>query len=95
MRNQTSRLISQIVPILKKYQVKRASLFGFYARGEQTGKSDVDIVVNLAKGKSLIDLIFLKQDLEAKLNKAVDLTTFNSLHSLVKENSSQDQIAVL
>ncbi|KKP65770.1 MAG: hypothetical protein UR63_C0044G0011 [Candidatus Roizmanbacteria bacterium GW2011_GWC2_35_12] len=42
-----------IIPILKKYGVSRASLFGSVVRGEQTEKSDIDILVEVPHSKSL------------------------------------------
>ena len=36
---------SLIIPILKRYGVKKASLFGSFVRGENTERSDIDILV--------------------------------------------------
>ncbi|MDO8610783.1 MAG: nucleotidyltransferase domain-containing protein, partial [bacterium] len=38
------QIADQIIPILLKYRVKRASLFGSYARGDFNDKSDIDIL---------------------------------------------------
>ena len=37
----------RVIPILKKYDVQKAALFGSYARGDETEDSDVDILVEL------------------------------------------------
>ncbi len=39
-------LIELIVPILKKYNVKSATLFGSYAKGTMDERSDIDLVVD-------------------------------------------------
>ena len=57
------------VPILKASGVTRSSVFGSYARGEQREDSDIDILVEAPKGKSLLDLIGLEQDLQDALGK--------------------------
>ncbi|WP_229704111.1 nucleotidyltransferase family protein, partial [Caldalkalibacillus thermarum] len=39
-----------IKPILQeKYNVRKIGVFGSFARGEQTGKSDIDILVEFSK----------------------------------------------
>ncbi len=75
----------KIVPVLKKYGVVRAGLFGSVARGEVKKRSDIDILVEFEKGKSLLDLAGLKIELEEILKREVDIVTYNSLHPLLKE----------
>ncbi len=62
-------LEEDIVKILKKHDVVKAALFGSYAKGEQTKKSDIDILIKFKGNKSLFDLIDLKFDLEENLGK--------------------------
>ena len=86
---------SKIMPILKKYGVKKASLFGSVVRKEQTESSDIDLLVELPETASLLELASLKLDLEEILKKRVDVLTFNSLHPLLKDNILHEQEAVL
>ena len=52
------KIKSKIVKILKKNKVKKAGIFGSYARGEQKKNSDIDIVVKIVdKDMSLLDFI--------------------------------------
>ena len=67
------------IPILKASGVTRSSVFGSYARGDQRDDSDIDILVELPKGKSLLDLIGLEQDLQDALGKKVDVGTFRAV----------------
>ncbi len=39
--NELVRIRRRAVPVLRRYGVRRASVFGSYARGEQKKKSDV------------------------------------------------------
>ena len=36
---------NRIIPVLKRYDVKRASIFGSFVRGEEREDSDIDILV--------------------------------------------------
>ena len=59
--------------ILKDFDVKKAILFGSYAKNTQTAKSDIDLVID-SEGK-LLNIYFygLLEDLVQKLQKNVDL----------------------
>ena len=87
---------NKINPILKKNGVKKAAIFGSYARGEQKKRSDVDILIEYQKNdKSLLDLVGLEIKLKEKLNKKVDLITYDSLHPLLRESILKDQKIIL
>jgi len=85
----------KIVSILKRYDVKRASFFGSFARGEAREDSDIDILVELKEDKSLLDLIKLEMELEKVLKKKVDIITYNSIHPLLKDIISKDEKVIL
>ena len=85
----------KIVPILKKHKVKKASIFGSYARGEQKKGSDVDILVKLPKRMSLLDIIGIEQELEDAIHKKVDLVEYSSVHPLLKDRIMKDEVPVL
>jgi len=53
-------------------KIKELGVFGSYARGNNTTKSDVDIFVKLKPAK-MFDLITIKYDLEKLLGKKVDI----------------------
>ncbi|MBI5817023.1 MAG: nucleotidyltransferase domain-containing protein, partial [Candidatus Yonathbacteria bacterium] len=71
----TQILIKQIIPVLESQKVLKASIFGSFARGDNTKNSDIDILVKLKNGKTLFDLIELKMLLEEKLDRKVDVLT--------------------
>lgn len=75
-----------IIEILKKHGVKRASIFGSYAENYFTESSDIDILIEFENDdKSLLDLIEIKQELEEKLNKRVDLLTYEAINPKLKD----------
>ena len=85
----------KVLPVLKEAGVTKSSLFGSYVRGENRADSDVDILVELPKGNSLLDLVRLEKKLEKALGKKVDLLTYNSVHPLLKDYINKDQLQIL
>lgn len=82
---------SGTVPVFQKYRIRKASLFGSYARGEATGESDVDFLIDPPEKMTLFDLAGMKLELEKTLHKTVDVVTYNSLHPLLKTYILTDQ----
>ena len=65
----------KVVPVAKKYGVKRLSLFGSYAKGEADSESDVDFLIDEGKGKiqSLLSYFAFVYDLEDEFKCHVDV----------------------
>jgi len=80
-----------VFEVMKKNQVKRAAIFGSYARGDVRINSDVDFVVELKKGKTLLDLAGLKIDLQEALNKNVDVITYKSIYPAMRERILKEE----
>lgn len=87
----TQTIKEKILPILKRQGVTKAAFFGSFARGEEGKKSDIDILVNLKKDQSLLDLVGLKLDLQKKLGRKVDLLTYNGIHPLLRDKILNEQ----
>jgi uncharacterized protein len=84
----------QIVPILKEAGVLRSSILGSVARGQFDEKSDVDILVELPRGKSLFDLFDLQEKLQSVLGKKVDLGTYRSIKPMLKARILNEQVQI-
>ncbi len=89
------KMAQKAMPILKDYKIKRASVFGSYARGEQKRGSDFDLLVQTPKGMSLFGLLKLERDLKKKLGVDVDVVTFRSIHHLLAPFIKKDEIRIL
>lgn len=87
----TGVITRKIIPILKKQDVLKAAYFGSFARGEEKKNSDIDILVKLRGGKTLLDLIEIKQTLEALLDRKVDILTYNGLNPLLRKAILKEQ----
>lgn len=97
---QASSTLSSIkrkaLPILKRHAVKRASIFGSFARGDAKAKSDVDFLIEYkAEDKSLFDLVNLKSELEETLGRRVDIVTYNSIYWRLRTQVLAEQIVIL
>ena len=88
-------ITSKVLPVLKGAGVSKSSLFGSYVRGDYRKDSDIDILVELPNGSSLLDLVRLEKKLENALGKKVDLLTYNSIHPLLKDYIRKDQLQIL
>ncbi|GAB6142223.1 nucleotidyltransferase family protein [Methylosoma difficile] len=69
-----------ILDLAKQHGVKSISLFGSMVRGDINDNSDVDFLVELEQGRDLFDLGELLMDLQALLQRKVDVVTQNALH---------------
>ncbi|MDQ3098992.1 MAG: nucleotidyltransferase family protein [bacterium] len=86
-------LINKITPILQQNKVKKAAIFGSYARGDQNDQSDIDLLVKLPDELSLLDVIGIQQDIEDAVGRKVDLVEYEALKPAIRESIlSQAQI---
>lgn len=85
----------KILPILKKYGVKKAGLFGSLVRGEENIDSDVDILVEIERRMSLLDFSGLKLELEEVLNRKVDLGEYSVIKPVIREEILSEEVAIL
>ncbi|MCD8152744.1 MAG: nucleotidyltransferase domain-containing protein [Clostridiales bacterium] len=79
----------RILPVAEKYKLPAVYLFGSYARGTATEDSDVDLLVDVSgtQIKGLFALGELYCDLEASLEKKIDVITVQSLQQPVQMSS--------
>ena len=95
MNQKLDEIKRKATPVLVKEGVIRSSIFGSYVRGDNTENSDVDMLVELPKGKSLIDLVRLQRNLSLVLDRKVDLLTYNSISPLLKDQIQRDQVQII
>ena len=87
--------LKEVKPILKeKYGIEEFALFGSMAKGTDTEESDVDIAILKMQLKSGFDLIRAKKYLEEILNRNIDLGTFSSMGTFIRNRIQKDLIHV-
>ncbi len=84
-----SKLLEQyradILRIARSHGARRIRVFGSFARGEEHQDSDLDVLVDLEPGRDLLDIVAIKQDLEALLGRRVDVVTESAVSPYVRD----------
>jgi predicted nucleotidyltransferase len=79
-----------ILKIASRYGAGKVRVFGSVVRGEDRPDSDVDFLVELEEGRSLMDLGGLLMDLQKLLGRNVDIVTEKGLHWYIKDRVLQE-----
>ena len=80
----------QILEIAANHGARNVRLFGSVARGDDRAESDVDFLVDMEPGRSLLDLVGLGQELEQLLGRRVDVLTEGSVHPAIRERIASE-----
>jgi uncharacterized protein len=88
-------LREKILPILRSNKVMRAAVFGSFARGDYTKKSDIDLLIDVPAELNILDIIGLKQELERKVGRKVDLVEFCAIRPIIREQVLKEQVRIL
>lgn len=84
----------RIKPILRKFGVKRAGIFGSVARGENIPGSDLDLLIQVEKTTTLIKLLSLKNVLEDLLKTHVDLVEYSMLKPERRDEVLSEEVKI-
>jgi predicted nucleotidyltransferase len=83
-----------ILRIAAKYGASNVRIFGSVARGEAGPDSDIDFLVEMEKGRSLMDRAGLQLELEELLGLRVDVATERSLKARVRDRIIKEAVPV-
>jgi len=85
----TETIKERVAPIAKRYDVTRVDLFGSYANGTATSKSDVDFLIEFAPESepSLLTLGGFWEELKRSLGVGVDVVQLPLPNRLVIEKT--------
>ena len=75
----------EIIAIAARYGVRNVRLFGSVARGESDESSDIDLLVTLDRGVTLMKVSALRRELEALLGCKVDVISDEGLRERIKD----------
>jgi predicted nucleotidyltransferase len=76
---------AEILRLAEKHGARNVRVFGSVARGEAGPGSDIDFLVDMPRGRTLLDLAGLWQDLEELLNRKVDVVVDGGINRLRAE----------
>ncbi len=74
----------EILEVAARNGAVNVRVFGSVARGEERVDSDIDFLVNLQAGRSLLDLARLLRELQTLLGREVDVVTEAGLRPRIR-----------
>lgn len=74
-----------ILNVAVRHGARNVRVFGSVARGDARPDSDLDLLVDLEPGRSLLDHVALIQDLEDLLGRKVDVVESQALHWYIRD----------
>jgi len=87
--------LHDMMPSLKeRYRVASLSIFGSWARGEHTEKSDLDVLVEFIEPPGLITFLALEEELSARLGLKVDLVMKGALKPVIRKRILAEAVPV-
>ena len=87
--------LEELKPTLKKrFKVVSVDIFGSYARGEQTEKSDLDILVTYSEMVDLLLVASLRRYLRRKLHMKVDVVSKEFLNKYIRAQVLEEAVSV-
>jgi predicted nucleotidyltransferase len=84
-----------ILPVLKRYLIKRAALFGSFAKGDAGADSDIDLLIEPEHGFTMFNLLKLEEEISSLTKRKVDLIEYSALKSSIREEVLSSAISIL
>lgn len=74
-----------ILSLAARHGAHNVRVFGSMARDEAADDSDVDLLIDMDEGRSLLDIAAMKMDLEEALKRPFDIVTVPALHWFIRD----------
>lgn len=84
-----------MLPILEKYEVKHAAIFGSVAKGNSNPDSDFDLLIEPQTGFTLFGMLQLEAEISELLKIKVDLVEFKAIKASIKKEVLQTAVSIL
>jgi len=84
----------EILELAARHGVRHVRVFGSIARGDDRHDSDVDLLVNVEPGRTLLDVIGFEQDVEELLGRSVDVLTDGGLSPYLEQRILSEATAL-
>jgi len=84
-----------ILPVLKRYFIKRAAIFGSAAKGNMNADSDVDLLIEAEQGFTLFKMLKLEEEISELIKRKVDLVEYSALKPSIRKEVLLSSITIL
>ena len=84
----------EILRVSAQHGARNVRIFGSVARGEADETSDIDFLVEMEPGRSLLDLGGLQVELESLLGRPVDVVTVRGLKARIRSTVLREAVLV-
>lgn len=93
--DEAARILREHLPELRvRYSVRALWLFGSYVRGEQRGRSDLDILVEFEETPTLLEFVDLQYSLSELLGVKVDLVMKTALKPSIGQRILAEMVPI-
>lgn len=86
--------IQKLIEICRRHKINFLAIFGSYARGDYSEKSDLDLLIRFPEEVddeiTLLDFVGIEQELSEELQVKVDLLTEDSISPYIKKYIMDD-----
>jgi predicted nucleotidyltransferase/DNA-binding XRE family transcriptional regulator len=84
----------ELLAIARRHGARNVRVFGSTARGQARPDSDIDLLVDLDPGRTLLDLVALRRELSEALGAPVDVATTDMLREPARIEAERDAIPI-
>lgn len=84
-----------MLPVLKRYLVKRAAIFGSFAKENATVSSDLDLLIEPDRDFTIFKMLALEDEISNLIQRKVDLVEFSALKHSIKNEVLLSAITIL
>jgi len=84
-----------ILPVLKRYFIKRAAIFGSFAKGDENVASDIDMLIEPGKGFTMFKMLSLEEEISDLIKRKVDLVEYSALKPSIRKEVLLSAINIL
>jgi hypothetical protein len=84
-----------ILPVLKRYFIQRAAIFGSLAKNNLKAGSDVDLLIETGKDFTLFKMLALEQEISDITKRRVDFVEYSALKPSIKNEVLLSAISIL
>ena len=81
---------NKLIEICRQNDVAKIGVFGSMAHGEANEQSDIDLLIDFSKRKSLLALVALERKISTALGRKVDLLTEAAISPYLRDRIKRD-----